>query len=267
MFNTPKIGIIGLGFVGNAVRDAMELHCSLVLVDKDITRGPNTFADLQECEGIFVCVPTPQNDDGTCDTSALESVLDQLKDFEGVIISKCTAPPLVYKALNEKYKNLVHAPEFLTAANARQDYRGGQFAFIGGRIRAYMNQARDIIKWGQPNIENNTIFCTIEEAALAKYTINTFLATKVSFMNEIYNLCQSMGADYNNVARMVMCDTRIGQSHMQVPGPDGQFGFGGMCFPKDTAALLKFADENKVQMNVLDSAVKKNTLLRLQNSK
>jgi UDPglucose 6-dehydrogenase len=264
LFSKPKIGIIGLGFVGSAVRDAMDMSADLVLVDKDPTRGSHTFADIHSCEGVFVCVPTPQSDDGTCDTSALESVLEQLKDYDGVIISKCTAPPLIYKALNEKYKNLVHAPEFLTAANARQDYLNGKFAFIGGRVRAYMNQARDIIVWGQPGIVDNITFCTIEEAALAKYTINTFLSTKVSFMNEMYQLCQAIGADYSTVARMVSHDRRIGSSHMQVPGPDGQFGFGGMCFPKDTAALLKFAKDAGVDMNVLDAAVKKNLLLRLK---
>lgn len=264
LFSKPKIGIIGLGFVGSAVRASMEDSCELVLVDKDTTRGANTFADLQSCEGVFVCVPTPQSDDGTCDTSTLEWVLEKLKDYDGVIISKCTAPPLVYKALNTKHKNLVHAPEFLTAANAVIDYQQGKFAFIGGCVRAYMDQAEKIILWGQPGVRDRVTFCTIEEAALAKYTINTFLATKVSFMNEMYQLCRVLGADYPTVAQMVMQDSRIGNSHMKVPGPDGEFGFGGMCFPKDTSALLKFAKDAGVDMNVVDAAVKKNLLLRLK---
>ena len=96
-FNSPKIGIVGLGFVGSAIKDAMEIHCDLVLVDKDSTRGTHTFADLHDCEGVFISVPSPQGDDGKCDTSILEYVLEKLKDYPGVIISKCTAPPLVYK--------------------------------------------------------------------------------------------------------------------------------------------------------------------------
>jgi UDPglucose 6-dehydrogenase len=264
---TPKIGIVGLGFVGGAIRDAMTNYCNLVLVDKDPTRGTHTFADLAACEGVFVCVPTPQSDDGTCDTSALEYVLEKLKDFDGVIISKCTAPPGVYKKLNEQYRNLVHAPEFLTAANAFEDYVNGQFAFIGGRVKAYMDQAASIISIGQPGVKLNTKFCSIEEAALAKYTINTFLSTKVAFMNELYFLCQAFGADYNKVAEMASTDSRIGKSHMRVPGLDGSFGFGGMCFPKDTNAMLKYAEDLGVQMNVLDAAVKKNILLRLTEPK
>jgi UDPglucose 6-dehydrogenase len=82
-------------------------------------------------------------------------------------------------------------------------------------------------------------------------------------MNEIYMLAQKLGLDYEKVAEMVVCDDRIGKSHMQVPGPEGLFGFGGMCFPKDTSALIKFAEQVSVHVNVVDAAVKKNTLLRL----
>lgn len=265
-FNRPKIGIVGLGFVGSAVRSAMELECELVLVDKDPTKGTHTFEDLKACEGIFVCVPTPFGDDGSCDTSALEFVLDKLAGYEGVIISKCTAPPLTYKKLNDAHPNLVHAPEFLTAANAVMDYVGGKFIIVGGRVQAYREQAERLIRIGQPNAER-VAHCTVEEASLAKYTINSFLATKVTFMNEIYQLAEAIGADYKMVSWMVTLDNRIGSSHMKVPGPDGQFGFGGMCFPKDTSALLKYAEDLGVSMNVLDAAVKKNTLLRLTDSK
>lgn len=265
-FNEPKVGIIGLGFVGGAIRTAMEDRCKLYLVDKDTSKGTHSFADLKDCEGVFISVPTPFGSDGKCDTSILEYALAQLKDYTGVIISKCTAPPLVYKELNQRYPNLVHAPEFLTAANAYQDYVNGKFIIIGGRVKAYMDQAEKIIKWGQPNALS-VEHCSIEEASLAKYTINSFLATKVTFMNEIYQLSQAIGANYNQIARMVTLDERIGNSHMRVPGPDGEMGFGGMCFPKDTSALLKYAEEAGAQMNVLDAAVKKNTLLRLTEPK
>lgn len=258
----PKIGIIGLGFVGNAIKESMDSHCNLVLVDKNPQKGTHTFNDLTDCEGVFVCVPTPFGNDGKCDTSILEDVLEQLKGYEGVIISKCTAPPLFYKELNQKYPNLVHSPEFLTAANAVRDYMSGKFVIIGGRIKAYMDLAEKIIKYGQIHAEQ-IAHCSIEEASLAKYTINSFLATKVTFMNEIYQLANAIGADYNQVSVMVAMDSRIGSSHMVVPGPDGLFGFGGMCFPKDTAALIKYAEELGINLNVLDAAVKKNTLLRL----
>ena len=264
-FELPKIGIVGLGFVGNAIRQNIN-GMNLVLVDNDPSKGTHKFEDLFNCEGIFICVPSPQGDDGSCDTSILESVLERLTGYKGVIISKCTVPPKVYERLNEQYPNLIHAPEFLTAANAVRDYANGTFCFIGGSIGAYQHEAERIIRITQHHL-NKVIYCTIGEAALAKYTINSFLATKVAFMNELYFLSESLGTNYNKITQMVTCDERIGRSHTQVPGPDGSFGFGGMCFPKDTSALLKFAEEVGAQMNVLDAAVKKNTLLRLTESK
>lgn len=266
-----KIGIIGLGFVGGAIKASMEhqeYEVELVLVDP--AKGETgTYQDLKDCDGVFVCVPTPQDDDGTCDIGPLESVLAQLKsiNYHGVVISKCTAPPDTYEKLNEDFPNLVHAPEFLTAANAILDYASGEFAMIGGRVGAYQREAERIIRLGQENLGDNVVYCSVGEAAMAKYTINTFMATKVVFMNEIENLCSTTGLDYHKVTSMVTKDKRIGKSHMQVPGPDGSYGFGGACFPKDTSALLKYAEKNRVVMNVLDAAVKKNTLLRLTGSK
>lgn len=261
-----KIGIVGLGFVGGAVRASIdETEVDLVLVDQDPKRGTHQFKDLLDCEGIFICVPSPQGDDGRCDTSILESVLAELKNYDGVIISKCTAPPDVYTRLNDEYLNLVHAPEFLTAANAVRDYANGKFAIIGGKVGAYRREAERIIRMTQRSIGDNVRHCSIGEASLAKYTINSFLATKVAFMNELWGIAVAAGLDYDTVAEMVMLDSRIGRSHMQVPGPDGHFGFGGACFPKDTSALLKYAESLNYTPMVLDAAVKKNTILRLKD--
>ena len=263
-----KIGIIGHGFVGSAIGNALDTIIDDVVV-MDPAKGYNaTYQDLMSCSGIFVCVPTPQDDSGTCDTSILDGILHNLHScgYTGVIISKCTAPPDWYETLNVTYPNLVHAPEFLTAANATEDYANGEFAFIGGRVRAYVKEADRIIRLSQPKL-HSIQHCTIAEAAMAKYAINTFMATKVVFMNELAALCSKTGVDYNKVAYMIIHDRRIGLSHMQVPGPDGHYGFGGMCFPKDTSALLKYAEQKGVVMNVLDAAVKKNTLLRLTESK
>ena len=264
-----KVGIVGMGFVGGAIADSMSPgFCDVVAVDP--AKGyNNTYHDLLDCDGVFICVPSPQDDDGTCDTSILEDVLHNLAklNYQGVIISKCTAPPDVYEQLNILYPNLVHAPEFLTAANAKQDYVNGKFAMIGGRVGVYQREAERLIRIGQNMLGDNVVYCTIGEASLAKYAINSFMSTKVVFMNELYQLAQAMNLNYDNVAAMVRMDHRIGSSHLQVPGPDGSFGFGGACFPKDTSAMLKFAEKHNVPLNVLDAVVKKNTLLRLTESK
>jgi len=265
-----KIGIVGLGFVGGAIESAMNEYsqdADLILVDpfKGYT---NIVADLKDCSGVFICVPSPQGEDGQCDTSIMENVLAQLKaiNYHGVIISKCTAPPNVYEQLNEDFPNLVHAPEFLVAATAVRDYINGEFAIIGGKVNAYVKEAERIIRLSQRHLKE-VQYCSIGEASLAKYTINCFMSTKVIFMNELKQLADAMGLDYNTVIQMVKMDDRIGKSHMQVPGPDGNYGFGGACFPKDTSAMLKYAEQYNVQLNVLDAAVKKNTILRLTEPK
>ena len=262
--NPPKIGIVGLGFVGSAIKESMVFSDQEIVIIDPAKGYTNTYQDLIDCEGVFVCVPSPQGDDGSCDTSILESVLQNLQStgYIGVIISKCTAPPDVYEQLNNQYPNLVHAPEFLTAAKANSDYANGTFAIIGGKVTAYVREAERIIRIGQSQL-NQVQYCSIGEASLAKYTINCFMSTKVIFMNEIYNLANKMGLNYDTIANMVKMDKRFGTSHMQVPGPDGSFGFGGACFPKDTSALLKIAEEQSIDMSVLNAAVKKNTLLRL----
>lgn len=267
-----KIGIIGLGFVGNAVRSSYEdmngIAYDILILDTDPTKSTGvTYNDLKDTSGIFICVPSPSTTDGYCDASILISVLENLKDYQGVIISKVTATPDIYEKLQTQYPNLVHVPEFLTAANAVQDYLGSTFSIIGGAVKAWMNEADRIIKLGNNNIQI-THFCTIGEASLAKYTINSFLATKVIFMNEMAKLAELGGQDWNKVRDLIALDSRrVGNSHTQVPGPDGNYGFGGACFPKDTSALLKYAETMNTSLNVLDSAVKKNILLRLTDSK
>jgi UDPglucose 6-dehydrogenase len=268
MIKRDSIGIIGLGFVGEAIYRSFD-HAFTDQVLIDPAKGyKDSYQNLAETAGVFVCVPSPMSQDGSCDTSILESVLDNLKNvnYTGVIISKCTAPPTVYTRLQKEFPNLVHVPEFLTAANALNDYLNGTFAFIGGEVSAYRNEAERLIKISQRELKQ-VYHCSIAEASLAKYTINSFLATKVVFMNELYQLANAVGCDYNTIARMVSADDRIGRSHMVVPGPDGSFGFGGMCFPKDTSALLKFAESLGQNLNTLEAAVKKNTLLRLTEPK
>jgi UDPglucose 6-dehydrogenase len=255
-----KIGIIGVGFVGTAVKLAYEAaDIDTICIDEH--KGYYaTYDNIMDCQAIFVCVPSPVAEDGSCDTSYLLDVMAKLKDYSGIIISKVTAPPTVYTELSQTYCNLVHAPEFLTAANANEDYRTGQFAIIGGYEPCTQDAAR-IIRMGQPRI-HAIQYVSIGEASLAKYAINTYLATKVIFNNELHNLAKSIGLNYTAVRHAIALDTRIGLSHLDVPGPDGQYGFGGACFPKDTSALLHFAEQNGVELSVLKSAVLTNKTYR-----
>ena len=261
-----KIGIIGMGFVGSAIHNALydTFHTNDLIIIDSAKGYHSTYQDIKNTQAVFVCVPTPRLEDDRCDTSILENVLKQLKDinYQGVIISKCTAPPLVYERLNEGLPNLVHVPEFLTAADANRDLLNASFTIIGGNVSAYRREAERFVKFSQPALKDirHTL---IGEAALAKYVINSYLATKVVFMNEVAKLAEAMGYKYDEVHRLIILDERIGLSHTRVPGTDGSDGFGGHCFPKDTAALLSMSKELNATMLVLEAAIKKNTFLRL----
>jgi UDPglucose 6-dehydrogenase len=255
-----KIGLVGAGFVGTAVKNAYETYGVPIIVHDPAKGFASTWEELKSCNGVFVCVPSPTSPTGECDTSILKDVLTNLSGMEGVIISKVTAPPSVYSTLQVLYPNLVHAPEFLVAATANEDYIHGLFGFIGG-TENYTKIAEEIIRAGQRNLQD-VKHCSIAEASLAKYSINSFLALKVSYMNQLYELCQGSGINFSNLVTLLQSEKRLGNSHFHVPGPDGKKGFGGACFPKDTSALFFEAGRSDVELSVLKSAIDYNKTIR-----
>ena len=255
-----KIGIVGAGFVGGAIKNAYDTYNVPVIVRDPFKGFDASWKDIRDCHGVFVCVPSPSKENGEADISYLEDVLENLKGMKGVIISKVTAPPSVYAKLQTKYPNLVHAPEFLVAATAKEDYINGTFGFIGGDEK-YAPLAEEIIRLSQRHL-TSVKYCSIQEASLAKYTINCFLALKVGFMNQIYDLSEAVGVDYEVLRDLLSGEERLGTSHFNVPGPDGQRGFGGACFPKDTKALNAEANNHDVEFNILDAAIRYNAKLR-----
>lgn len=264
-----RIAIIGMGFVGGTIYKSFEtFHNEVTLTAIDPAKGfDNSYDSIKNHDAVFVCVPSPESEDSTVDSKPLRQVLRDLKavGFSGPIISKVTATPDVYKKLEKMYPNLIHAPEFLTAANAYSDYVSGKFAIIGGKDHKLLREAESIIRMSQPMLVS-TMHCSIAEASFAKYLINSFLATKVVFMNEMAALARTNNLDWSNIVSAAIQDSRIGSSHMQVPGPDGKFGFGGMCFPKDTVAIAKYAEQCNVNIDVLNAAVMKNNSIRLTNT-
>jgi UDPglucose 6-dehydrogenase len=255
-----KIGLVGLGFVGSSVKNAYDV-AGIETVCLDPGKGiVNPIEKILETDAIFVAVPSPKNADGSCDTTILENILADLKSYQGVIISKVTAPPDVYKALIELYPNLIHAPEFLVASTAKQDYLDSEFAIVGGNLN-YCQPALDVIKLGQPKISEYR-FCSIEEASLSKYAINCFLSTKVIFMNQLKDIAEGSAADFNVIKDCIKLDKRLGYSHFDVPGPDGSLGFGGACFPKDTASLNFYSKSINKEFTLLDKVIEINNEIK-----
>jgi UDPglucose 6-dehydrogenase len=215
-----------------------------------------TFADV-----IFVCVPTPMYEDGQCYISIVKEVLNNLEDsdYNGDVIIKSTIPPGTTSGLNKKYKNLTlhFSPEFLTEANANDDFDKQNRIIIGSD-----NKSENIVEMFKKVFPKaKIVVIPTKEAEMVKYTTNCFLATKVSFFNDIYNFCNSKKIDYNTVLKSVLLDDRIGESHTMVPGPDGDFGYGGHCFPKDMNALL-YESKGNTPMPTIEGAEKTNRFVR-----
>lgn len=251
-----KVGVIGAGFVGGAIINAYrKAGIEVLVVDPKISKFTIKQLIHEQPNMIFVAVPSPANEDGSCDTSILERVWEQLLPYKQPIVSKVTATPNIYEKL--KRNNFVYSPEFLTAANANQDYLDATTCIIGGGDDVTQHLVSKYLKAAQPLLEQFMIG-DIKTASLIKYTINSFLATKVVFLNELEMLCRQVGVDYNDIKTSIMTDKRMGTSHFNVPGLHDQYGFGGACFPKDTKALLHYAKSLKVNLDVLESAVIKN---------
>jgi UDPglucose 6-dehydrogenase len=248
-----KIGIIGFGFVGGAVAWAYK-NADLVIRDPKLQDSASLDKFLDR-DAIFICVPSPSTEDGHCDTSILEQVLKELlfvtiQNPKVVLISKTTAPPSVYKQLQQEYSNLVYAPEFLTQANAVIDYANATYCVIGGDYD-WAVRAREVLVYGRKLTHNKHIIVTIETASLYKYMMNSYLAAKVTFMNDFKKLADAENVEFKDLVYLAAHDDRIGTTHMEVPGPDGQYGWGGACFPKDVAAIQMEALNLETELELL----------------
>lgn len=266
-----KLGVVGSGFVGGSVINGFDTPTvDTWIVDPKKTK--TTTADMISADVhiVFVCVPTPESKSGEVDVSIVDQVLSEMNQlaYSGIVVIKSTITPDFLTKFKKNYKlRLVYNPEFLTEANAWDDFINPPMQILGGKWRdcdivekAYVRHSKVKIV---PTFKTDLI-----SASLLKYTINSYLATKVTFMNEIHELHQKTGAGstWDQFTDMLQRDVRIGSSHLRVPGPDGKFGFGGHCFPKDTAGLLSYAEKNKVKLDVLKQAVDKNKKQRKINN-
>jgi UDPglucose 6-dehydrogenase len=283
-----SIGIIGQGFVGTAVREGMRHAFEVLAYDKKdpevVYSWHNNEAEmrvlgfksdnpldylLNRSDGgpIFICLPTPMYKDGRCDTSIVETVVKAVdkaaikRNISPVVTIKSTVPPGTTEKLNNEVKNIIVCfnPEFLTERNAVQDFKNQNRIILGGPHEgtAVLKQMYQI---AYPNIPTTKTSSTIAE--MVKYVTNCFLATKVSFANEIKQICDGLDIDYDKVVEYSTKDERLGNSHWAVPGPDGHYGFGLTCFPKDLNALICLARGLQVDPKMMIAAWQKNLEVR-----
>ena len=266
------IGIVGQGFVGSALREGMKAAFKIETFDIDPSKE-STCSNISElvdnCEIIFVCLPTPMKQTGCCDTSIVETAICDINDASRrlqkrtIVVIKSTVEPGTTDRLNNSYASVtvVFNPEFLTEANSFSDFKNQSRIIIGG-LRPASTKIKTLYRKAFP--KTPIIKTSAKHAEMVKYFINCFLATKVSFANEMYQVCSRLGIDYDKVIEYALYDDRIGKSHLSAPGPDGSFGFGGHCFPKDLNAIMHLAKQCGIEPTVLSSVWQKNLEVRPQ---
>jgi len=265
--NMSAIGIIGYGVVGQATGKGFS-QAHEVLWHDPYKEGSTSVEDLvRHSEFLFVCVPTPMfSDHSGTDLSIVEKVVEtfapHLEGTDKVLIFKSTVIPGTSKKYREAYPgvNFAMNPEFLTEKQPEQDFLHPDRTLIGAFTPELQNKIKALYQAIYP--EDAKYFLsdptTVE---LAKYASNALLSAKIILANEIYHVAEALGVNYDDARKMIEADPRIG-GHLRVPGPDGDLGFGGKCFPKDLVGFLGLAKSLNVDLSVFDSVWKKNLKVR-----
>ena len=210
------------------------------------------YKHLKAPDAVIVCVSTPSRKDGACEMKNVYEVIETAPDVP--ILIKSTISVEGWDMLKDAFpnKSIAFSPEFLRAATAVEDLKNMDLMLIGGTSCSFWAKVFGV------NIE----IAEPQELILAKYARNSFLALKVAFFNQMYDLCNALDVEYSAVAHYTTMDKRIGDSHSYITK---ERGFGGHCFTKDTNAIIKTAQRDNVDMSILKEAVKYNNIIRKDN--
>ena len=237
-----KLGIVGLGAVGSANKEGFE-YLGHEVIGHDI-RLETKITDVLETEIVFLCVPTPQADDGSCDTSIIESVIQELNlhNYKGIIAIRSTVVPGFTQRMIEKYKNLTicFVPEFLRERCAADDFIHNHKLLAIGTHDIWVY--RKLVK-AHGELPEHTEHLTPSEAEVLKYYNNVYAALRVTFANVMYEICDKLDCDYTTIKNAYIKTGKATDMYLDVN--PGLRGYGGMCLPKDTqaiAALLQHLD-------------------------
>jgi UDPglucose 6-dehydrogenase len=281
--NKKKIAVIGYGYVGQSVADFFKekfsvfVHDPAKFIDEryDDALGLTTGASLKavsSCDLAIVCVPTPMSKNGSVDTSIVAGVVGSIKT--PLIMIRSTVPPGTTDLLGKKSgKRIIFSPELIGEGKYPVPYwkdyphptdmRYHTFSIFGGK-RADTSAALQFFKT-VAGAEMRYIQTDSRTAELFKYTDNAFLATKVTFVNELYDISKAFGVDYDELREIWLLDGRVGRSHTAVH-PDAR-GFGGKCLPKDVTGLVKAAEDAGFEPKLLKAVLSTNEQFRKNQKK
>ena len=247
-----NVTVAGYGFVGKAHTELLTNYFTVNIVDPKL--GKATVADYPT-DMLIICVSTPQHNSGACNiNNVYEVIASTPKKVPILIRSTISLEGWLYLKETFSERSLTYSPEFLRAESAERDFRNTEQIYFGGDDTTLWET---FFKKVFPNVIS--IHMKPEELVLVKYFRNAFLATKVSFFNQIYDFCQAFGIDYNNVASGVGLDKRIGKSHTEVTAARG---WGGHCFPKDVEAILHTEKLEGVSLSLIQEANNYNRKIR-----
>lgn len=256
-----NIGVVGNGFIGKAIHQHLKNYFNVLVYDIDKSRCLNDLSEVYNSEIVFICLPTPMSkiEGGECNLSIINNFFSNIpKNTSSLFVIKSTVPIGTTNQLSQERKDLkiVHSPEFLTANNAVEDFKNSSRNIVGGDSQLLLDLYNHVF----PNGKNMMV--SSDESETIKYFANTFLATKVIFFNMMYDLSLKKSMDYQNLVNGVCSDDRIGFSHSKIPGPDGDRGFGGTCFPKDINALIHTMQDLDLDNNLLNQVWSYNKKIR-----
>ena len=267
-----KIGIIGNGFVGSSVAHGFSANTvcdvkDVKIYDKDDSKSTHSLEEvINDSDYVFISVPTPSNSDGSINLDIVYNVFENIQKCSNkeipILLLRSTVLPGTTQKIQEKYDDLriVFNPEFLTERSAKLDFINQSRFVLGGDLRN-TKAVEELYKWRFGNYIP-VIKTDFETAEMIKYMCNCFFATKVSYMNEMRKLSDKIGARWEDCVEGFALDGRIGHTHLAVPGPDGKYGYGGSCFPKDVQAMIHSMNEVGVSSNVLSGSWKTNLEVR-----
>jgi UDPglucose 6-dehydrogenase len=263
-----RVGVIGLGFVGSSMHKSFLLNnVDVVGYDKYKNGGIGSIDDMLNTEILFLCLPTQFDTKlNTYDKSAIYETCMWLADhkYAGLVVIKSTVECGTTEELAAKYTlNFVHNPEFLTARTAFEDFHNQKHIVLGKANNVDNKLFMILNEFYQKYYPNAKIsLCCADESESMKLFCNCFYSVKIQFFNELYLLCQKMGISYDNVKDMMLRNNWINPQHTTVPGPDGQLSYGGLCFPKDTNALLQLMKSKGTPHSVLEACINERNEMR-----
>lgn len=258
-----RIGIIGLGFVGSAMYDSfVQKGLSVTRYDKYKTYDP--YYKILECDIIFMALPTVYNEElEEYDLTAIHENLILLANYKNIIVNKSTVSPHTTENLALTYNlNIVHNPEFLTAKTAAHDFHNQSHIVLGITSICDKEKYQVLYNFYKKYYTENISECSSLESECMKIFCNSFYAAKIQFFNELYLLCNNINANYNTIKELMIKNGWINKMHTTVPGPDQKLSYGGLCFPKDTNALLSFMKKNNSEHKVLEAVINERNDMR-----